>query len=336
MSRTQPFDAVLIISFGGPETSEDVRPFLDNVLRGRRVSPARVEKVARHYDLLGGHSPIAELTRRQAAGLADRLAASGVSLPVHVGMRNWHPLLVDTLATMASAGVRRAIGFIAAPHRSYSSCAQYRENVMDARRQLCAREAPDVPLTYVGDWHDHEDFIAANADHVDRAIGRLSAGVREAARLVFTAHSIPTRMPGADTYRRQIQTTARLVADRLGRTDWAVVYQSRSGRPEDPWLGPDVGDYLREERGRGLKAAVVSPIGFVCDHVEVLYDLDHEAAAICREIGLPMARARAVNDHPRFLDMMARIVRATYDRYATGYPLEILPDGLRQGPVRGD
>ena len=302
------FDAVLVVSFGGPQGPDDVRPFLENVLRGRRVAPHRIDEVAHHYQLFGGVSPITELTMRQAEGLRVRLAAAGHPLPVHVGMRNWHPLLGDTFRNMHDAGVRRAIGFITAAHHSYSSCQQYRENVSVAREGLHVATGHDVSVTYVDSWFDHPLFIAANANHVREAIDKLPAAVRRGARLVFTAHSIPVRMAEQTRYREQLLASSRLVAEQAGMADWALVFQSRSGRPEDPWLDPDVGDYLRAERAKGLQAAVLCPIGFVCDHIEVLYDLDREAADIAREIGLPMTRAAAVNDDPLFLDMMADMV----------------------------
>ncbi len=359
----QPFDAVLVIAFGGPQEPSDVRPFLGNVLRGRRVAPGRVEEVAHHYELVGGRSPITELTMKQVEGLRSRLAEAGVPLPVFLGMRNWHPFLADTLAEMSNAGVRRAVGFIAAAHRSYSSCMQYRENVTEAREELVARGLPDVEVTYGADWFDHPSFIAANVERVKSALGRLDPELRRRAQLVFTAHSIPESMAAKYPYREQFEATAERIArslrdadysrdaDRHGRgstdrsrdadrTDhgprdadhaergcvrsYATVYQSRSGRPEDPWLGPDICDYLREAHVRGLGAAVICPIGFICDHVEVLYDLDIEAAAVCQELGLPMVRAEAVNDHPRFLDMMADIVLQVYRRYAGARPLEVV------------
>jgi len=236
-------------------------------------------------------------------------------------MRNWHPLLPDTLKTMAHDGVRRAIGFVCAPHRSYSSCTQYRENVVSARQAVVDAGLSDVSVTYVGDWHHHDRFIEVNARHVRAALDTLPGPVRSAARLVFTAHSIPIAMAGAARYRAQLLESSRLVAERLGVADWALVFQSRSGRPEDPWLEPDLCQYLRAERGRGLAAAVICPIGFVCDHVEVLYDLDIEAAQVCRDIALPMARAATVNDDPLFLEMMADEVLKTWDRYRTGRPL---------------
>jgi len=315
-----PFDSVLIVSFGGPHGLADIRPFLANVLRGRRVSPERVEEVARHYEQFGGVSPITEITRRQADGLRDRLAAMGQPLPVHVGMRNWHPLLPDTLREMHDRGARRSIGFIAAAQHSYSSCQQYRENVAAARAEL-RRDGRDVEVTFAGSWFDHPLWISANAAHVREAIARLPERVRAEARIVFTAHSVPTSMAESSRYREQLETSSRLVATSAGGRDWALVYQSRSGRPGDPWLEPDVGDYLRQAHADGLVAAVICPIGFVCDHIEVLYDLDHEAAAICQEIGLPMTRAAAVNDDPLFLDMMADVVMATIRRYERGRPL---------------
>ena len=320
------FDAVLIISFGGPQGLDDIRPFLTNVLRGRRTTPERVEEVAHHYELFGGVSPITAITRRQADGLAARLAAAGQALPVYVGMRNWHPFLADTFREMHAAGVRRAIGFIAAAQHSYSSCEQYRENVAAARSALRGSGA-DIDVTYVETWFDHPLFIRANAAHVREALQRLPADAQRGARLVCTAHSIPLPMAERSRYRAQLEATARLVAREADIPDWALVFQSRSGRPQDPWLEPDVCDYLRAERAKGLKAAVVSPIGFVCDHIEVLYDLDTEAAQVCREIGLPLARAEAVNDDPLFLDMMTDVVLKTVRRYERGRPLPIVSGG---------
>ena len=320
---SSPFDAVLLISFGGPQGLDDIRPFLANVLRGRRVPPARVEEVARHYERFGGVSPITELTRRQAAGLRERLDREGPPLPVYVGMRNWHPFLADTLKEMAEAGVRRAVGLILAGFRSWSSCGQYRDNVLTARGELRAAGHPDVEVSYVGDWHAHERFIDAWAARVEAALDALPAPERDGARLVFTAHSIPVGMAASETYRGQLTVAARLVAERLGRADWTLVYQSRSGRPQDPWLEPDVCDYLRTAAADGLDAVVICPLGFVADHVEVLYDLDVEAAAVCAELGITMRRAASVNDDPRFLDMMADVVRSTVDRYRGGRPLPI-------------
>jgi ferrochelatase len=320
------FDSVLLISFGGPAGIADIRPFLQRVLQGRRVAPERVEEVAHHYELFGGVSPITDLTRKQADGLRDRLAAADYPLPVYVGMRNWHPLLPDTLREMYDAGARNAIGFIAAAHHCYSSCQQYRENVADARAQLRQATGGDVNVTYVKSWFDHPLFIEANAAHVRDALWRLPLDLRMSARLVFTAHSIPASMAEASQYERQLSTSCAAVADEVG-LPWALVYQSRSGRPSDPWLEPDVCEYLRRERTAGLEAVILCPIGFVCDHIEVLYDLDREAAGVCDEIGLSMVRAQAVNDDPLFLDMMADVVIDTIAWYEAGRPLPIVRSG---------
>jgi ferrochelatase len=318
-----PFDAVLLISFGGPQGLADIRPFLANVLRGRRVPHHRVEEVAHHYELFGGVSPLTAYTLKQAEGLRRRLAAAGLPLPVHVGMRNWHPYLKDTLAEMSQAGVRRAIGFIMAAHASYSSCQQYKENVRAARHALVEAGLPDIDVTYAQGWYAHELFIAANAHHVLAAFARLDSDLAARARLVFTAHSIPESMAAQSRYVKQLHASAELVAAAAGRADWALVYQSRSGRPEDRWLEPDICDYLRDARTNGIDAVVVSPIGFVCDHIEVLYDLDTEAAAVARELGIAFAVAEAVNDDARFLDMMADVVLSTVQRYASARPLPI-------------
>lgn len=270
---------------------------------------------------------------RQAAGLRAGLASRGIALPVYVGMRNWHPFLADTLAQMSRDGFRRAIGFIAAAHHSYSSCTQYRENVVEARAALRASGLPDVEVTFAGDWHTDPGFIAANADHTRLALESLPAAVRPQARVVFTAHSIPASMAERYPYAAQLtETAAAVTADLVssghlppdsGAT--ALVYQSRSGRPEDPWLGPDVCDYLREEAARGLRAAVLSPIGFVCDHIEVLYDLDVEAMGACRDAGVVMARARAANDHPRFIGTIVDAVAQVLARFRGARPLPIVP-----------
>jgi ferrochelatase len=337
--RQGPFDAVLIISFGGPQGPHEIRPFLQNVLRGRRVPPDRVEEVAHHYELFGGVSPLTDLTERQAAALAACLEARNLPLPIYIGMRNWRPMLGNTLRAMHADGVTRAIGLIVAAHHSYSSCTQYRHNVLEAR-STAARETGAFDATpeivYAGGWHLHDGFIEATADRIDVARATLSPTVRDRARIIFTAHSIPTSMAHAETYQRELRESAAAVAARLKTGDWTLVYQSRSGRPQDPWLEPDVNAYLRAARDEGVTAVILSPIGFVCDHIEVLYDLDVEAKATCEELGVAMARAVAVNDHPRFIDALADAIVATVKRYANGRPLQIVsadtPNALELPP----
>ncbi len=321
---TTAFDAVLVIAFGGPLGPADVRPFLGNVLRGRRVTAERIEEVAHHYELFGGISPLTALTTRQAELLEAQLRKDDLPLPVYLGMRNWDPYLKDVLARMSRDGIRRVVGVFAAAQRSYSSCTQYRENVAAARASLSEQGLADVEVFYVGDWHTAPGFVDANAEHVAGALAKLPDDVRAAARIVFTAHSIPASMAQRSLYERHLEESARAIAARLETDNFALVYQSRSGRPEDPWLGPDVGDYLRDEHANGLQAAVLCPVGFLCDHIEVLYDLDVEAATICRDIGLPMVRASAVNDHPKFIQALTDVVKATVVRYAHARPLQIV------------
>ena len=332
----KPFDAVLLVAFGGPQGPADVRPFLENVLRGRRVSPERIDEVAHHYERFGGVSPLTELTMQQARALEAALRAHDIPLPVDVGMRNWHPYLADTMTTMARRGVRRTIGILAAAQRTYSGCLQYKENVRDARAALVRSGVRDIDVVYVGDWHEHPGFIEANADHVREAFGRLPERLRDRARLIFTAHSIPAAMAAQYPYERQLRASAKAIVDAVEshpnapsrprvpwRDNWALVYQSRSGRPGDPWLEPDVCDYLRAERDKGLEAAVLCPVGFLCDHVEVLYDLDVEAADVCREIGVAMERAQTVNVHPRFIDALADAVAEVWQRYQGARPISV-------------
>jgi ferrochelatase len=323
-SHSRPFDAVLLISFGGPQGPEEIRPFLQNVLRGRRVPPERLDEVVHHYELFGGISPLTELTMRQAEALRANLDARGLPLPVFVGMRNWHPFLADTLQQMTDAGIRRAVGVIAAAHRSYSSCTQYKHNTLQANAELFAQRHDALTVVYGNDWHLHAGFVDAVAGRIRVARATLPEAVRETARVVFTAHSIPTTMAHAETYQRQLWESADAVAANLGLREWSLAYQSRSGRPQDPWLEPDINAWLRDEATRGLQAVILSPLGFVCDHIEVLYDLDIEAKETCDELGIVMARAHAVNDHPRFVDALADSVADVVDRYRTGRPLPLV------------
>ncbi|HEY6299006.1 MAG TPA: ferrochelatase [Candidatus Binatus sp.] len=297
-------DAVLMIGFGGPTRADEVRPFLDNVLRGRPIPRERYEEVAHHYDLLGGRSPYNDLTMRQAAALRAELDKTNVRVPIAVGMRNWKPYIVDAMRTLADAGARRVLGFIMAAHRSEASFERYQATVDDARAQLGAR-APEV--VYPQPWHDHPLFVTAVASRAREAFARLEFPERSRARLIFTAHSIPLAMAQAGPYVEQLTQSARIVAADLGIDTWQFAYQSRSGNPRDAWLEPDIKETIRS---LDVKTAVVVPIGFLCDHVEVLYDLDIEAAQVARAAGIRMERAPTVGDHPLFIEMMASIVAA--------------------------
>ena len=307
MTAKAKCDAVLMIGFGGPTRADQVRPFLDNVLRGRPIPRERYEEVVHHYDLLGGRSPYNDLTMRQAAALREELAKKGARVPVAVGMSKWEPYVADSIRALADGGARRVLGFIMAAHRSEASFERYQATVNDARAAL-GEAAPEV--VYPQPWHDHPLFIAAVASRTREAYARLDEQERSRARLIFTAHSIPLAMAQAGPYVEQLTQSARMVAAELGIGSWQFAYQSRSGSPREAWLDPDIKDTLRS---LDAKAAVVVPIGFLCDHVEVLYDLDIEAAQIAREAGIRMERAPTVGDHPLFIEMMASII-APYAR----------------------
>jgi protoporphyrin/coproporphyrin ferrochelatase len=304
MAAKAKCDAVLMIGFGGPTRADEVRPFLDNVLRGRPVARDRYEEVVHHYDLLGGRSPYNDLTMRQAAALRAELTKKRVGVPIAVGMRNWSPYIADSMRTLAASGARRVLGFIMAAHRSEASYERYKANVNDALAAL-GENTPEV--VYPQPWHDHPLFVGAVASRAREALSRLDPPERLRARLIFTAHSIPLAMAQAGPYVEQLTRSARMVAAELGIDAWQFAYQSRSGSPRDPWLEPDIKETLRN-LDAGI--AIVVPIGFLCDHVEVLYDLDVEAAQVARDTGIRMERAPTVGDHPLFIEMMASIVAA--------------------------
>ena len=297
------YDSILVVAFGGPERREDVIPFLENVLRGRNVPRERMLEVAEHYYHFGGVSPINAQVRELIAALRVELDRCGVDLPIYWGNRNWHPLLADTLREMASDGVGSTLAVVLSSYSSYSGCRQYRENIDEARCEI-GEAAPRVAKVRV--WYNHPDFIAANADRLSEAFERLPAAERDAARVAFTAHSIPCGMAETSDYVKQLNESCRLVAERLGVPPerWRLVYQSRSGRPQDPWLEPDVNDHLATLREEGATAVAVMPIGFLSDHMEVLYDLDDEARATAERLGLTMVRAGTVGTHPRFVSML--------------------------------
>lgn len=300
-----PFDAVLLIAFGGPEKMEDVRPFLANVTKGRPILPQRLELVVHHYELFDGRSPLNEITFRQADALRTRLGQSGQRLPVYVGMRNWHPYLHETLKQMAAEGIKHALGVILSAQQSEAGWDRYRQNVTEAREQV-GGHAPLID--YTPGWHNHPLFIDAVADLTQRAFDQIPEVRRATTPLIFTAHSVPTAMPSTPTYVKQIEEGVHLVAEKLNHGQWSIAYQSRSGDLRTPWLEPDISAVLKKLSTEGSRDVVVSPIGFVCDHIEVLYDLDTEARQIAVQHGLNMVRAGTVNDHPLFIQMLAEVV----------------------------
>jgi ferrochelatase len=299
-------DSVLLVAFGGPTASHEIRPFLEIVTRGRNIPAERLEEVAHHYEQMpGGRSPLAELTFAQARGLEQVLARGGASLPVFVGMRNWHPFLHETLAEMAGRGARHARAVILSPLRTEASWARYMRDVAEARARVAG--APEVE--FAPPWFEHPHFVGAVADRTRAALAEVPQDERARAPLVFTAHSVPVAMAEASPYVSDLTAASRAVAGRLGHSRWSIAYQSRSGSPREPWLEPDVTAMLRRLAAEGEPHAVVVPIGFVCDHVEVLYDLDVEARRVAEAAGITLHRAAAVNDHPEFIAMLADLVR---------------------------
>jgi ferrochelatase len=300
------YDAILIVSFGGPDGPVDVLPFLENVLRGRNVPRERMLEVAEHYYHFGGRSPINDQNRQLIAALTQELATHGPRLPIYWGNRNWHPLLADTLREMAADGVHRALAFVTSAFSSYSGCRQYREDIAGAQQEV-GPAAPQVDKLRV--FFNHPGFIESMIERTRDALEQVPTERRDAAVLVFTAHSIPQAMADGCKYELQLREACRLVADGVGHDHWRLVYQSRSGLPQQPWLEPDIGDFLRQQQSsRLLRDVVVVPIGFTSDHLEVLYDLDTEAQKICDKLGINMVRTATVGTHPRFIRMIRELI----------------------------
>jgi protoporphyrin/coproporphyrin ferrochelatase len=306
MDEPRAYDALLLVSFGGPEGRDDVMPFLENITRGRGVPRERLLEVAAHYEHFGGVSPINIQNRALLAALRAELDTHGPALPCYWGNRNWRPFLGDTVADMARDGVRRALAFVTSAFGSYSSCRQYLEDIARARAAVGA-DAPVVDKLRL--FWNHPGFIEPMVERVETALAALPAASRASAHLAFTAHSMPRAMAAGSAYEAQLEAGCALVAERLAtRHSWRLVYQSRSGPPSVPWLEPDIGAYLTTVRAAGVTDVVVAPIGFVSDHLEVRWDLDVEAAGRARDLGLRFVRAGTVGAHPRFVAMIRELI----------------------------
>jgi len=303
---TRPYDAILLLSFGGPEGMDDVLPFLENVLRGRNIPRERLIEVSHHYALFDGVSPINAQNRALLAALEPQLKANGIMLPIYWGNRNWAPYTGDTLRQMQQDGIQRALAFVTSAYSSYSGCRQYREDVALAREQI-GEGAPLVDKIRV--FYNHPLFVEVNAENLRAALMQIPVERRDSAQVAFTAHSIPLAMAKNADYERQLQETCRLVAEAAHITNWQLVYQSRSGSPSQPWLGPDIVEHLDALKAAGAQDVVVLPVGFVSDHVEVLYDLDREALDHAAELGLNMVRAATVGTSPAYVRMVAELIR---------------------------
>jgi protoporphyrin/coproporphyrin ferrochelatase len=300
------YDAILVVSFGGPESKDDVIPFLENVLRGKNVPRERLLAVAEHYYHFDGKSPINQQTRDLISALKTELEQHGPKLPVYWGNRNWHPLLADTLRQMKADGVKRALAFVASAYSSYSGCRQYREDIMRAQTEVGVG-APEVDK--IRAFFNHPGFIEATEVRLRDALAEIHADAVQNIQIVYVAHSVPLAMANTSDYVRQLEDVKSLISSRVGIPNDVLVYQSRSGAPGQPWLEPDILNYLRDVKEKNLASAVVvAPISFISDHMEVLYDLDIEAKHLCESLSLPMARAKTVGVHPRFIAMIRELI----------------------------
>jgi ferrochelatase len=304
------FDAILLIGFGGPEKPEDVIPFLQDVTEGRNIPPERLEKVAKQYQQIGGVSPYNRLTREQAQDLEKLLKSRGLDLPVLTGFAHYTPRIADTLTTLAQQGKSKIFAIVMAPHQSPASYDKYVKRVDEALESIKAQRLALPQITYAPEWHTRTGFIHAIEQRVNDAYAQLTPQEKERhrAELIFTTHSIPRQMAMRSPYSKQFEETAQLVTQRVGIPYYHTAFTSRSGRPEEPWLEPDLGDFIEKRTYESLAACVVAPIGFLVDHVEVLYDIDTLAQEKAKWKGLHMVRAKTVGTHPSFIAMLATLV----------------------------
>lgn len=321
-----PYDALLLLSFGGPEKPDDVIPFLENVLRGRNVPRERMLEVAEHYQHFGGRSPINDQNRELLTALSAELKQHDINLPLYWGNRNWHPLLTDTMRQMQADGVQNVLVFVTSIFSSYSGCRQYREDIQRAQAELGLEE---MTFHKIRTFYNHPAFIETMADRVREALAELpppaAGGTIDAADrlLLYTAHSIPDEMAQNCAYEKQLFESSRLISEAVGIANWRLVYQSRSGPPQQPWLEPDVCDTLREVAAQSpTRQVVLVPVGFVSDHMEVIYDLDDEAASLAKDLGLSLTRAKTPGIHPTFVGMIRQLIEErlglTVEKPATG------------------
>lgn len=299
------YDALLLLSFGGPEGMTDVIPFLENVTRGRNIPSARIAEVAEHYYHFGGISPINAQNRALIAALKAELGTNGIDLPIYFGNRNWEPYLVDTLRQMRADGVRKVLVFVTSAYSSYSGCRQYREDVTRAVEELSAE---DMHFDKIRVFYNHPGFITPMGENLKAELDKLSPEERANTHVVFTAHSVPLSMAKGSAYEKQLREASRLVAELAGAERYQLAWQSRSGPPQVPWLEPDILDVLDELATAGARRVVVLPVGFISDHLEVLFDLDEEAKERSAELGMAFTRLATVGTDPTFVSMIRELV----------------------------
>lgn len=326
------YDALVLLSFGGPEGHADVRPFLENVTRGRGIPPERLDEVEVHYHHFGGVSPLNELNREIMSNVEQELRAHQLPLKMYFANRNWHPMAEDTAIRMAEHGVRNALVFATSAWAGYSGCRQYDEDIVRMREAVAAAGLAEITFTKLRHFYDHPLYIQAMTEAVLESRAKLPAWARDEARLVFTAHSIPMVADLAsgiqeNLYSRQVQEASKLVAEAAGYREWDVVWQSRSGDPRVPWLEPDIVDHITQVHKQGVRAAMVCPIGFVSDHIEVVWDLDSELADEAKLLSMPIERTRTAGPTREFARMVVELVR----EHTNGVPAR----RLGEEPARG-
>lgn len=304
-NEAHEYDAVLVMSFGGPEGMDEVIPFMENVTRGRNIPRERLEEVSEHYFMFDGVSPINAQNRALISALSEELEAAGLNLPVYFGNRNWHPFIEDTMRQMRDDGVKHAIAFFTSAYSCYSGCRQYREDIMRAMEAV-GEGAPEVDKLRM--FYNHPHFIEPNVEHLERALEQFPESKRGDVHVAFTAHSIPTAMAENSDYEVQLNETIRLIAERTGIKHYKLVYQSRSGPPHIPWLEPDILDHMEALHESGVDDLVIHPIGFISDHMEVMFDLDTEAVDKAEELGMNMVRAATVGTHETFIKMIRELI----------------------------
>lgn len=302
----QKYDALLFVSFGAPESPEEVMPFLRNVVRGRGVPDERLLEVAENYQMFGGRSPLNEQNKNLIEAVRKSLAEINLNLPIYWGNRNWHPFLTEAIGAMKRDGVRRALTFVTSAYSSYSGCRQYREDIARAAQEA---EAGDIEFDKIRVFYNHPNFIEVNAENLQKALLKIAPENRAAAEIAFTAHSLPLAMAQGCDYEAQLLETARLVAEREGKPEsWQLTYQSRSGAPHVPWLEPDINDYLRQLSARKVIDVIVHPIGFLSDHQEVIFDLDTQAQETAKSLNINLIRAATPGTHPAFVEMIRELI----------------------------
>ncbi len=308
----------MLVSFGGPEGVDEVMPFLDNVLRGKNVPDERKREVAHHYEAFGGVSPINAQNRALLAALEKELRDHGISLPIYWGNRNWPPFVTDTMRAMKNAGVKNFLALVTSGFSCYSGCRQYREDLICAQLAL----GPGGPqFDKIRVWYNHPDFIEVTKQHWRQAAALFPADRRAGVRTLFTAHSVPDAMAKISDYEIQLKEACRLTAEAANISNWSLGFQSRSGPPHQPWLGPHIGDAIRELHAAGIRDLIVQPVGFISDHMEVVYDLDHEAKKLCADLGVTMVRAATPGIHPTFVAMLRKLIQ---ERLDPNFPKEFL------------